>query len=144
MRCLDSAMTVTGSAQTVPPVPESECTMPRMTRQRDVRRFALSLPETTEQDHHGINSYRVQNRIFATVPDDGHIRIMVDEAAIHAAVAEHPDACEPLYWGKRLACVAVNLRLASPTLVQDLLTDAWFRKAPSRLSSAFASRSERP
>lgn len=115
-----------------------------MTRQSDVRIFALSLPETTEQDHHGINSYRVRNRIFATVPDDGHIRIMVDEPAIHAAVAEHPEACEPLYWGKRLACVAVNLRVATPTLVQDLLTDAWFRKAPGRLSSAYASRSAGP
>jgi hypothetical protein len=112
-----------------------------MTRQIDVRTFALSLPETTEQDHHGITSYRVRNRIFATVPNEGNIRIMVDEPAIRAAVTEHPGACEPLYWGKRLACVAVNLRLATPALVQDLLTDAWFRKAPSRLSSRFASRS---
>ena len=39
-------------------------------------RMALSLPEATEEDHHGIPSFRVGNKIFATVPDDEHLRIM--------------------------------------------------------------------
>jgi len=33
------------------------------------RRMALALPEATEQDHHGMNSFRVQGKIFATVAD---------------------------------------------------------------------------
>jgi hypothetical protein len=99
----------------------------------DVRQIALSLPEVTEQDHHGMVSFRVQNKIFATVPDDEHVRIMVNEPAIPAAVAEFPDVCEPFYWGRRLACVVVNISGASSMLVEDLLTDAWLRKSPRRV-----------
>ncbi len=81
-----------------------------------------------------MNSFRVQNRIFATVPDGDHVRIMANEPAILAAVAENPGVCEPLYWGRRLACVAVNLSAAPSMLVEDLLTDAWLRKAPKHLA----------
>ena len=49
-------------------------------------------------------SFRVRGKIFATVPDDTHLRVMVDEMEIRAAVAANPDACQELYWGKRLAC----------------------------------------
>jgi hypothetical protein len=98
-----------------------------------VRRLALALPEATEQDHHGMASFRVGNKIFATVPDADHIRIMVDETEILAAVAENPLVCEPMYWGKRLACVAVDTRKANPALLSELLMEAWRRKAPKRL-----------
>jgi hypothetical protein len=103
-----------------------------MTTHGTVRRWALALPEATEQDHHGMPSFRVGNKIFATVPDDGHLRIMVDEAEILAAVAENPALCEPVYWGKRLSCVAVDIRTAPPALVKELLTEAWRRKAGGR------------
>jgi hypothetical protein len=99
-----------------------------MTNQADVRRFALSLPEATEQDHHGMASFRVRNRIFATVPDDEHIRIMAEAPAILAAVAENPGVCEPSYWGARLACVVVHVPSATSMLINDLLTDAWVRR----------------
>jgi hypothetical protein len=45
-------------------------------------------PGVTEEDHHGIASFRVGGKIFATVPDVDHIRVMVDEDEIRAAVAE--------------------------------------------------------
>jgi hypothetical protein len=93
------------------------------------RRLALSLPAATEQDHHGMPSFRVGTRIFATVPDDRHVRVMAGEPAVLAAVAEYPGVCEPFYWGRRLACVVVDLSAAPPALVKDLLTDAWLRKA---------------
>ena len=54
--------------------------------------FALSLPEAAQQDHHGIPSFRVRGKIFATVPDDDHLRVMVDEGEIRAAAAENPAA----------------------------------------------------
>lgn len=104
----------------------------------DARAFALALPETTEVDHHGIPSFRVQGRIFATVPDAEHLRIMVDEDGIHAAVAEHAAACQELYWGKRLACVVVELAAIAPEPLRELLIEAWFQKAPTALARAFA------
>ena len=100
------------------------------------RKFALVLPEATEQDHHDMTSFRVKGKIFATVPDDRHLRIMVDEVEVRAAVAENPDACQELYWGHRLAGVVVDLRRAKSAMVKDLLTDAWIRKAPASLVKA--------
>lgn len=102
----------------------------------DAREFAFRLPETVEQDHHGIPSWRVRDRIFATVPDDDHLRIMVEEGGIRAAVAENPAACEEFWWGPRLACVVVDLRAAPGDIVVDLLLDAWRRKAGRRLVRA--------
>jgi hypothetical protein len=99
-----------------------------------VRALALALPEVTEQDHHGMNSFRVRNKIFVTVPDPAHIRIMVDEPEILAAVAEDPASCAPYYWGKRLSCVVVTVRTVRSPLLRELLTEAWMRKAPAALA----------
>lgn len=108
-----------------------------MTDLAAARALALSLPDSTEQDHHGMPSFRVRGRIFATVPDDDHIPIMVDEAETRAAVAEDPTVCEEFYWGRRLACVVVNLAGATPELVRELLAEAWLGKAPRTLAREF-------
>jgi hypothetical protein len=102
-----------------------------------IRRFALDLPETTEQDHHGMSSFRVRGKIFATVPDDTHIRVMVDEAEIRAVAAADPAACRELYWGARLAAVEVDLGRVRRALLEQLLSDAWARRAPRKLVDAF-------
>jgi hypothetical protein len=109
-----------------------------MSTLRRARELALALPEVTEADHHGITSFRVHNRIFATLPDAGHMRIMVDENEIRGAVAENPSVCEEFYWGKRLACVVVALKPASSNLLRELLTEAWARKAPRSLADRLA------
>jgi hypothetical protein len=105
-----------------------------------VRRIALSLPEATEQDHHGMPSFRVGTKIFATVPDDRHVRIMASEPAVLAAVAEYPVACEPAYWGRRLACVVVDIAAVPSDLIDDLLTEAWLRKARPSLARQLENR----
>jgi len=109
-----------------------------MSTLRRARDLALALPEVTEADHHGITSFRIRGRIFATVPDAGHVRIMVDENEIRSAVAENPTVCEEFYWGKRLACVVVALKPASSNLLRELLTEAWLRKAPRSLAGRIA------
>ena len=101
------------------------------------RRVALSFPEVTEQDHHGMASFRVRGKIFTTVPDTRHLHVMVDAFVTHAAVGTHPEACEGLWWGKRLSGVRVNLDHADRDQVADLLEDAWLRRAPKRLRDAY-------
>jgi hypothetical protein len=101
--------------------------------------FALSLPEAVEQDHHGLPSFRVRGKIFATVPDPDHLRVMVDEGEIRASVAEDPAAFAEFWWGRRLACLVVDLRVAPPDQVRELLTEAWRRRAPRTLVRAFES-----
>jgi hypothetical protein len=91
----------------------------------DARRLALAMPEAIEQDHHGRPSFRVSGRIFATLWDEDHMNVMVDEPGILTAVQAHPDVCAEVMWGKRLAAVRVTLSAADPALLTDLLADAW-------------------
>jgi hypothetical protein len=100
----------------------------------DVRELALALPEATEQDHHGMASFRVHGKIFATLPDDDHVRVMAGAAEIRAAVTEYPAACAEFYWGRRLSCVVVTLATAPRELLHELLAEAWLRKAPKSLA----------
>jgi hypothetical protein len=100
---------------------------------REVRRFALALPEAVEQDHWGKPSFRVQGRVFATVPDEGHLNVMIDPFDVEAAVREEPGTCAQLWWGKELRGVRVTLGHATPPMVEALLEAAWRRKAPKRL-----------
>lgn len=99
----------------------------------EIRRLALALPEAVEQDHHGRPSFRVAARIFATLWDETHVNVMLDQAGILTAAQDHPDACSEFWWGKRLAAVQVDLRRATRGLASDLLRDAWEHKAPRRL-----------
>jgi hypothetical protein len=97
------------------------------------RRIALALPETVELDHHGRPSFRVAGRIFATLWDEHHMNVMLDDAGIHTAIQGTPEICEEVWWGKRLAAVRVDLRRAPRELLADLLADSWEGKAPARL-----------
>jgi hypothetical protein len=97
------------------------------------RRLALSLPEAVEQDHHGRPSFRVGGKIFATLWSEERMNVMLDEGGILTAVERAPDACENVWWGKRLAAVGVRLPVADAELLAELLADAWERKAPKRL-----------
>jgi len=99
----------------------------------EIAKFARGLPEAVEQDHHGMRSFRIDGKIFATLPDERHVRIMLGQEDILAAVAEEPHACSEFWWGKRLACVVVEIDRMPRPLVKELLQDAWRRKAPARL-----------
>src|SRR5438067_67925 len=98
------------------------------------RRLALGLPETIEQDHHGRPSFRVAGRIFATLWDERHINVMVDEPGVHTAVETQPETCSEVWWGKRLSAVRVDLDRVDASLLAELLADAWEWKAPARLA----------
>lgn len=90
----------------------------------DVRSLALSFEGATERDHHGFPSFRTPRRVFATLPDQDQLRVMLPEEEVVAAVAEWP-WCEEQWWGKRLAAVRVRLPDCDPAVVAELLEDAW-------------------
>jgi hypothetical protein len=104
-----------------------------MTTQEQARRLALALPEAVEQDHHGRPSFRVAGKIFATLWDEQHVNVMLDEGGIRTAIDARPDTCAEVWWGKRLAAVRVDLQLIQPQALAELLADAWETKAPTRL-----------
>ena len=93
------------------------------------RALALGLPEAAEQDHHGRPSFRVGGRIFATLWDQHLMNVMLDEPGIMTAVQGAPGACSEFWWGRRLRAAQVDLRVADPGLLGELLADAWEQKA---------------
>ena len=101
----------------------------------EARSLALALPEAVEQDHHGRPSFRVGGKIFASLWSDGRMNVMLDEGGILTAVESTPDACENVWWGKRLAAVGVTLASVDRAFLEELLTDAWEQRAPKRLLS---------
>jgi hypothetical protein len=103
-----------------------------MVTDTSARELALALPDAIEQDHHGFPSFRVAGRIFATLPSSDRLRAMLDEPGIRSAAANWPDTCREFYWGKRLACVEINLDVADESLVSELLGEAWEHKTRPR------------
>jgi hypothetical protein len=106
-----------------------------VTSTEQARRLALALPEAVEQDHHGRPSFRVAGRIFATLWDDGHMNVMLDEPGILTAVQQMPEVCAEVWWGKRLAAARVTLERVDAARLSELLADAWEQRAPRRLSA---------
>ena len=100
---------------------------------QEVRKFALALPEAVEQEHWGNPSFRIRGKIFATLPDEGHVNVMLDPFDVEPVVRDDPRSCEELMWGKQLVGVRVSSKQASPTMIKSLLEAAWRRKAPKRL-----------
>jgi hypothetical protein len=109
-------------------------------RLADARKFALSLPETTEEPHFAAGSFRVRGKIFATIPPgEKQLRIFLESEEVHALIAEEPATFEPVVWGKRVVTggVCVNLAAAKATVVRELLEEAWRLRAPKRVIAAF-------
>ncbi len=108
-----------------------------MTTLAAVRRFAVSLPATTEEPHLAISSFRVRGRIFATVPDPRHLHLMIASDEVSVAIAIDAQAFEELWWGKRLVGVRVTLARATMALLSRMVTSAWRRKAPAAIRKRF-------
>ena len=103
-----------------------------------VRRYAMSLPEVTEEPHFNCASFRVRGKIFATVaPDDEHLHVFIAEREREPALAMFPEFIEKLYWGAKVVGLSISLTHAKPKHVNTLLLQAWQKKAAkSALKSA--------
>ena len=102
----------------------------------EVRRFALSLPEATEEPHFDFASFRVKGKIFATVPpEEKYLHVFVEGAVLDVLPAAQPKAYEKLFWGKRVAYLRVTLAAAKTADVEELLRSAWRRRAPKKLAA---------
>jgi hypothetical protein len=103
----------------------------------DIRRIALSFPDAMEADHHGMPSFRVGGKIFATI----HVaqpRMMakLDLEDQHNLSQGHPGLIEPVpgSWGRKGSTFLWYER-ADEVLVRLMLALAWRERAPKRLLS---------
>jgi hypothetical protein len=99
-----------------------------------VRKFAMSLPEASEEPHHDYSSFRVRGKIFVTVPPGEEvIHVFVPEQTREEALAVHGDFVEKLLWGAKALGLRVRLAKADAGVVKLLVRRAWEHKAPKTL-----------
>ena len=104
----------------------------------DVRRFALGLPEVTEEPHHHFSSFRVGGKIFVTAPpEEEHIHVFVNETSREQALSLYPGCVEKLFWGGKVCGIRIQLVSARPAAVKGLVRSAWANKAPKSLAKKF-------
>ena len=123
-----------------------------MATEADVRRLALSLPDTTEAEDRFAFSVRHGNkeRAFAfgwmerrgprqpRVPSPDVLVVRVaDEAEKRALVASDPDRYFTEHDDNGIAAVLVRLPAVGVDELAELLTDAWRTQAPKALVRAF-------
>ncbi|MEJ8855168.1 MmcQ/YjbR family DNA-binding protein [Variovorax robiniae] len=95
-----------------------------------VRKYAMALPEVTEEPHHHFGSFRVRGKIFVTTPpEQAHIHVFVSEQQREQALAMYPEFVEKLLWGSKVVGVRVTLALADTAVVKLLIRQAWKNKA---------------
>ena len=105
----------------------------------DVRRIALSLPETEERLTWGEHpTFRVRDKIFAILSgDDASVRVKASLAEQQALVASDPETFAVAPYVGRYGWVTIQLAGVEPGHLRELLVEAWRQTAPKRLVSAY-------
>jgi hypothetical protein len=100
----------------------------------DLRRLALSLPETEEKSHFGKADFRVRNRIFASLPaqDQGVVKLTPEEQRM--VVEGEPAIFSPVKggWGDK-GWTRIALTAADEATLESVLRMAWRNAAPAAL-----------
>lgn len=98
-----------------------------------VRLLALALPETGEEPHHAITSFRVKKKIFATLnPPENRatLRFSAEMQDIFTRISQGAIFPVPNAWGK-FGWTTVDLGRVAPELFEDALRIAWREAAPA-------------
>ena len=98
-----------------------------------VRQLALALPETEEEPHHAITSFRVKKKIFATLNPPEHratLRFSPEMQDIFTRISQGAIFPVPNAWGK-YGWTTVDLPKVAPELLEDALRIAWREAAPA-------------
>ena len=98
----------------------------------DVRELALSLPETAEKPSYGTPGFRVKDRLFARLHQDGEslvLRVDMDEREALAQAEPEKFFWTPHY--DRHPWIQVRLAAVDREELSELLHDSWQLRAPA-------------
>lgn len=102
----------------------------------EVRKFAMSLPEATEEPHFNYGSFRVRGKIFVTMPPgEEFIHVFVPDVAREPVLAAHSSFVEKLFWAGKVRGLRIQLAKADAGVVKRLIREAWGHKAPKSLKN---------
>ncbi|GAA0670398.1 MmcQ/YjbR family DNA-binding protein [Kitasatospora atroaurantiaca] len=105
----------------------------------DVRRIALSLPETAEKEAWSMPTFRVAGKMFITVPDDQtSFAVRCPKHDRTELIAAEPEK----FWVPPHEASSAWVRVRLGTLedmaeLYDILVDSWKQAAPKHLVEAF-------
>jgi len=107
-----------------------------MATEDDVRRIALSLPETIEKTWYGTPGYRVKDKGFLRIRSEaegGLVVFVADLGEKEAMLAAEPDKffTTPHYDG--YPTVLVNLEAIDLPELWELIVESWRIKAPPKV-----------
>ena len=103
----------------------------------DVRRLAMALPETEERLTWETDiTFRVRDKIFA-IGGEGADRVSIKASLETQAelIDLDPDTFASSAYVGRFGWVTVDLDRVDPSLLANLLREAWRRTAPKRLAA---------
>ncbi|TQF01122.1 MmcQ/YjbR family DNA-binding protein [Kitasatospora acidiphila] len=105
----------------------------------DVRRIALSLPETVEKEAWSMPTFRVAGKMFVTVPDDQtSFAVRCPKYDRTELIASEPEKFWVPPHEASSAWVRVRLgALEDIAELYDILVDSWKQAAPGRLLETF-------
>jgi len=107
--------------------------------EEDVRRAALSLPQTSEKPSYGTPGFRVRDRGFARIrlEDDSVVLWCADLAEKNGLLDTEPEKffTTPHYDGH--PTVLLRMAAVGRDELAELLTDSWRVRAPAKLVAEF-------
>ena len=111
-----------------------------MATEDDVRRMALSLPDTTEEPWYGTPGFKVRGKGFLRIrsKDEGALVLFVSDAGEKAALLSSNPAAfftTPHYDGS--AAVLVRLPEVGADELAELIAESWYQKAPPALRARY-------
>lgn len=108
-----------------------------MVTENDVRRVALSLPETTEKPSYGTPGFRVKDKLFARIREEGDVLVVwvAGEEEKRGLVESEPEKffTTPHYDGH--PTVLVRFSGIDGDELRELLTESWRLRAPKKLAA---------
>ena len=104
----------------------------------EARALALSLPGSEESSHFDTPDFRVNGKIFATLPGPDRMIVRIDPADQAVLLAAEPATFAPCpgAWGLK-GWTIVQLGSVDREMLHDLLVDSWRRLVPKRAAAAF-------
>jgi hypothetical protein len=106
-----------------------------------VRELALALPGTQERPSYGTPGFRVRDKLFSRVLDDGEsivVKVTFDQREVMVASEPAIFAVTPHY--QDYPWVIVRLAAVDEELLREVLTEAWRITAPPSLLAASRER----
>ena len=103
------------------------------------RKMALALPETEKKPHFDLTSFRIRNKIFATIHADKNymmVKLSVIDQSVFCSYNKEVIFPVPGGWGKKGATF-INLKKIKKTILLDALTTAWKITAPPKLAEKY-------